>query len=81
MLNVTFDMTKAACLPNGAEIFDRAFIHGRWFVLCRWAKNSIEDEWVTWECDGDGNAFWGRYFSVREFAMDDFQERTGHCIR
>jgi len=51
-------------LKNGALVIERS---GR-VVLAQW-KGS---EFVTWNIDSDGNAYWGHYFKDITSAAEDF---------
>ena len=73
-------MATAPCLVNGAEIISRTYACDRWIVLCRWAKNDVQHEWVTWCCDNEGNAFWGHYFSNPDKARADYQLRVKEAL-
>jgi hypothetical protein len=58
-------------LPNGARVLGLAYIgDGRNIVLA-----SFHGDYVTWNCDEDGNASRGHYFSELGKAEVDFQKR------
>jgi hypothetical protein len=62
---------------NGAKIQRAAVIReGEYVVLCEFRGN-----WVTWVMDGQGNCFWGHYYSKSDpdglkCAFASFRERV-----
>jgi len=58
-------------LLNGADVIGRYNCeNGGWLVLCQW-----RDQFVTWNCDSEGNAYWGHYYIIYDHAKADWIKR------
>lgn len=58
-------------LNNGATVIAQ---HGD-VVLCHWREGK-SFEFIVWNIDSEGNAFWGRYTDDLEVALELFKEKS-----
>lgn len=59
-------------LKNGAEVIAEVRRGDNIYVAAVWN----DDEYVTWRCDVEGNAYWGNYFDDRCKALRNLAERA-----
>lgn len=65
-------------LKNGARVVEEYRNEQDHVVLAFWGGHGAP--WVTWWCDKEGNAHWGRYFQTEAEARANFQERIRAAI-
>jgi len=46
-------------------------------VLAHWARGAKGIEFITWQVDTEGNAYWGHYKDDLSEALNDFKKRIG----
>ena len=79
MSEATVNMGLAGNLLNGAQILARfQCVESKWIVLC--VRRCPEREYVTWDCNAEGNAFSGHYFCEYDDAARDFYARLKRAM-